>query len=201
MDYLILVPFSYLMGSIPFGVLVGWVMKRVDIREHGSGNIGMTNVMRLAGVPAGIVVLALDMGKAALAVILAMWLGSSSGVTTICALFVLAGHIWPIFIGFKGGRGTASGWAVLFVLSPISGVVATVVALPMILITKYVSVGSIVGATVGGLTIAVLALSGHTEMHYAWFGFLGTSLILLRHTENMKRLIKGEERKLGNREA
>lgn len=201
MDYLILVPVSYLMGSIPFGVLVGWVIKRVDIREHGSGNIGMTNVMRLAGVPAGIVVLALDMGKAALAVMLAKWLGNSAGVTTSCALFVLAGHIWPVFIGFRGGRGTASGWAALFVLSPIAGVVATMVALPLLLITKYVSVGSIVGATVGGLTIAGLAFSGHAETHYAWFGFIGTSLILIRHRENIKRLVKGEERKLGNREA
>ena len=200
MDYLFMIPISYLIGSIPFGVLIGWVIKRVDIREHGSGNIGMTNVMRLAGVPAGIVVLALDMGKAVLAVILGMWLWNSAGVTTICALLVLTGHIWPVFIGFKGGRGTASGWAALFVLSPISGLVATVVALPLLFMTKYVSVGSIVGATVGGLTITGLAFSGHTETHYAWFGLIGTSLILLRHRENMKRLIKGEERKLGNRE-
>ena len=151
-----MIPISYLIGSIPFGVLIGWIIKRVDIREHGSGNIGMTNVMRLAGVPAGIVVLALDMGKAVLAVILGMWLWNSAGVTTICALLVLTGHIWPVFIGFKGGRGTASGWAALFVLSPISGVVATVVALPLLFMTKYVSVGSIVGATVGGLTILSL---------------------------------------------
>ena len=200
MAFLILVPVSYLLGSIPFGVLVGWVIQRVDIREHGSGNIGMTNVMRLAGVPAGIIVLALDMGKAALAVVLAMWLGNSAGVTSSCALAALAGHVWPVFIGFRGGRGTASGWAALFVLSPISGLVATIAALPLLFITKYVSVASIVGATVGGLTVSVLALSGRTESQYAWFGFIGTILILIRHNENIRRLVKGEERKLGSHE-
>lgn len=158
----------------------------------------MTNVMRLAGVPAGVLVLGLDMGKAALAVGLALYFSSSDGVAAGAGLAALVGHIWPVFIGFKGGRGTASGWAALFVLSPIAGLVGTVIGLPLLLVTRYVSVGSISGATAGGLTLVALSLTTSlAEPQYAWFGVIGTALVLIRHKENIQRLLRGEERKLG----
>lgn len=178
-------------------MIVGRVTKRIDVRDHGSGNTGMTNVMRLAGVPAGVLVLGLDMGKAALAVGLALYFSSSDGVAAGAGLAALVGHIWPVFIGFRGGRGTASGWAALFVLSPIAGLVGTVIGLPLLLITRYVSVASISGATAGGLTLVALSLTTSLAEQYAWFGGIGTALVLIRHKENIQRLLRGEERKLG----
>ena len=182
---------------MPFGVLVGRAVTRIDVREHGSGNTGMTNVMRLAGIPAGILVLALDMGKAALAVGLALLFSDSDGVAAGAGLAAVAGHIWPVFVGFRGGRGTASGWAALLVLSPIAGIASTIIGLPLLLLTRYVSVGSISGAAVGGLTLAALSLTSHAEPQYAWYGLIGTALVLLRHRENVRRLLRGEEHRLG----
>lgn len=168
------------------------------MRDYGSGNTGMTNVMRLAGVPAGVLVLVLDMGKAALAVGLARVFSDSAGVAAGAGLAALAGHIWPVFIGFRGGRGTASGLAALIVLSPVAGLASTIIGLPLLLLTRYVSVGSISGATVGGLTLVALSLTTSlAEPQYAWFGVIGTTLVLLRHKENIQRLLRGEERKLG----
>jgi glycerol-3-phosphate acyltransferase PlsY len=203
-DYALLVPVGYLLGSLPFGVLVGRLVKRIDIREHGSGNAGMTNVIRLVGTPAGILVLALDMGKAALAVGLALLFSDSAGVAAGAGLAALAGHIWPVFVGFRGGRGTASGWGALFVLSPVAGLAATVIGLALVALTRYVSVGSIFGATAGGLTLAGLSLMGLSLMglehpsEYLWFGLIGTVLIVLRHKENIQRLLNGEEHRLGH---
>ena len=203
-DYAVLVPVGYLLGSLPFGVLVGRLLKRIDIREHGSGNAGMTNVIRLIGAPAGILVLALDMGKAALAVGLALVFSDTAGVAAAAGLAALAGHIWPVFVGFRGGRGTASGWGALFVLSPVAGLAATVIGLALVALTRYVSVGSIFGATVGGLTLAGLSLMGLSLMgldhpsEYLWFGLVGTALIVVRHKENIQRLLNGEEHRLGH---
>ena len=203
-DYALLVPVGYLLGSLPFGVLVGRLVKRIDIRDHGSGNAGMTNVIRLVGTPAGVLVLALDMGKAALAVGLALVFSDTAGVAAAAGLAALAGHIWPVFGGFRGGRGTASGWGALFVLSPVAGLAATVIGLALVALTRYVSVGSIFGATAGGLTLAGLSLMGLSLMglehpsEYRWFGLIGTVLIVLRHKENIQRLLNGEEHRLGH---
>ncbi len=177
-------------------MLVGRAVKRIDIREHGSGNAGMTNVIRLVGVPAGILVLAMDMGKAALAVGLALKFSSSGGVAAGAGLAALAGHIWPVFVGFRGGRGTASGWAALLVLSPIAGLAGTIIGILLVALTRYVSLGSISGAAAGGLTLVALSLIGWEHPQYIWFGLIGTVLILLRHKENIQRLIRGEEHRL-----
>ena len=196
-DYLILAPIGYVLGSLPFGLIAGWLAKKIDVRDFGSGSMGMTNVLRSVGIPAAAVVLMLDMGKAILAVVLARIISDSHGVEVVVALAALIGHIWPVFVGFRGGKGTASGWGGLLILSPLSGLVATAVGIPVVAITRYVSLGSILGATSGSITMIALSSLGHIPFEYIWFGLIGDAVVVVRHKDNIQRLLNGEERKLG----
>ena len=196
-DYLLSIAFGYLLGSIPFGVMAGWLVKRVDVRDYGSGSSGMTNVLRTIGRPAAALVLLLDMGKAVLAVALARGLSDAPGVDAAAALAALVGHALPLFIGFRGGKGTAAGWGGLLILSPLSGLVATVVGLAAIGMSRYMSLGSILATAAGTITLAVLALTGSEPPVYIWFSVIGGPIVVIRHKDNIRRLFAGEERKLG----
>ena len=197
MDYGLSVVVGYLFGSIPFGLLVAWGFKRIDVRDFGSGRTGMTNVLRTVGVPAAVLVLALDMGKGVAAVVVARLLGDASGLEVVAALGAMVGHNWPVSIGFRGGRGTAPGWGGLWVLSPLSGIVATAVALPVVGATRYVSLGSIFGAVAGASALVIIAATGHAPTEYIWYGAIAGLLIVVQHRDNIQRLMRGEERKLG----
>jgi glycerol-3-phosphate acyltransferase PlsY len=195
--YLLSIAVGYLLGSIPFGVMAGWLVKRVDVRDYGSGSTGMTNVLRTVGRPAAALVLLLDMGKAVLAVVLAGVLSDEPGVEAAAALAALVGHVLPVFLGFRGGKGTATGWGALLILSPLSGLVATAVGLAAIGLSRYMSLGSVLAATAGPVALVVLALVGEEPLVYIWFGAIGGPLIIARHRDNLKRLLAGEERKIG----
>lgn len=196
-DYVILVLTGYALGSVPFGVIVGWAAKRVDVREYGSGNTGTTNVLRTVGRPAAALVLLLDMGKGVLSVVIARVVSDTASVESAAALAALAGHNWPVFLGFRGGRGTATGWGSLLILSPISGLAATVVGTSLIVTTRYASLGSIAAATAGTGTLVGLSLAGQLPLGCVWFAAIGGPLVVLRHRDNIRRLLKGEERKMG----
>lgn len=198
-EYLVMVPVAYVVGSIPFGLLAGKLVAKVDIRDYGSGKIGMTNVLRTAGVTAAAVVLLLDMGKAVAVVVAARLLFDSYGVEAASALAVIFGHNWPVFIGFRGGRGTASGWGGLLILSPIAGVIATVIGLGLVGLTRYVSLGSIMAASLGSVALIVLAVFGQEPLVYSWYGVIGGTLIVVRHRDNIQRLLNGTERKIGHK--
>ena len=197
MEFAVFVAAGYLLGSVPFGVIAGRLFTGVDVRQHGSGNIGMANVLRTVGVRAAVLVLALDMGKAILAVVLARVFTGSPGVQAAAAVAAVLGHSWPVFIGFRGGRGAAPGLGALYVLSPISAVVTTVVAVSVMAITRYASLGSILGASAGAVAVIVLSITGVEPLAYVWFAIFGSSLVVARHAENIRRLIKGQERKIG----
>jgi glycerol-3-phosphate acyltransferase PlsY len=196
-SYLILILIGYLLGALPFGLIAGRLFGGVDVRDHGSGNTGMANVVRTVSLPIGALVLFLDMGKAVLAVSLARLLADSPGVDTAVAIAVVIGHIWSVFMRFQGGKGTAVGWGALLVLSPISGAVATVAGLAAVGVWRYVSLGSLLGATIGSLTLVILAVIGFDPLPYALYGVIGTVLIILRHQDNIQRLIIGTEHKFG----
>jgi glycerol-3-phosphate acyltransferase PlsY len=196
-DYLLLIPIGYLLGSVPFGVIAGRLSKGVDVRDYGSGSTGMTNVLRTVGVRAAAIVLLLDMGKAVLAVVLARLLSGSPGVGAAAALAVVVGHNWPIFIGFRGGKGSAPAWGGLLILSPVAGVVASVVGAAAVAITRHVSLGSIIGAGSGAVVLIVLYLVNIEPLAYVWYVLISGLLVVVRHKDNIKRLIRGEERKLG----
>jgi|TARA_B100001750_G_scaffold174517_1_gene142683 glycerol-3-phosphate acyltransferase PlsY len=205
---IIFVVLAYLVGSISFGLLIGKLIKGIDIRNFGSGSTGATNVARVCGPIWGIIALILDMGKAAIPVALTVYiLETPDWSHSLTGLSAIAGHIWPLFTNFKGGKGIASGWAALIVLSPWAGVAATLAAAPVIGITRYVSLGSIVGSVVGGLSITVLAILNNLETDgvpnipfvYSAYGLIGGAITVLLHKDNVKRLIKGNESKLGQK--
>ena len=205
---IIFVVLAYLVGSISFGLLIGKLIKGIDIRNFGSGSTGATNVARVCGPIWGIIALILDMGKAAIPVALTVYiLETPDWSHSLTGLSAIAGHIWPLFTNFKGGKGSASGWAALIVLSPWAGVAATLAAAPVIGITRYVSLGSIVGSVVGGLSITVLAILNNLETDgvpnipfvYSAYGLIGGAITVLLHKDNVKRLIKGNESKLGQK--
>ena len=196
-EFLVFVPVGYLLGSLPFGLITGRMTTGVDIREHGSGSTGMTNVLRTVGRPAAALVLLLDMGKAVLAVMLVKLLLDSPGVEAAAGLAAIVGHNWSVFTGFRGGRGTATGWGGLIALSPLSALIATVTGAAAVGASRYVSLGSLLGAASGAVALIVLSIAGFEPLAYTWFGAIGALLIIVRHRDNIGRLMKGEEHKLG----
>ncbi|HJO81331.1 MAG: glycerol-3-phosphate 1-O-acyltransferase PlsY [SAR202 cluster bacterium] len=198
-EYLVLVPIAYLVGSLPFGLIAGKIVTGTDIRDFGSGKTGMTNVLRTAGpVPAALVLL-LDMGKAVVAVVVARILFDSTGAEAAAAVAVMIGHNWPVFVQFRGGRGIASGYGGLLILSWPAFIVATLVGVSLIAGTRYVSLGSITAAVLGSLALIITAATGHAPMAYIWFGVFGTALVVVRHKDNIHRLLQGTEPKIGQR--
>jgi len=198
MFYIIAIILGYLIGAIPIGLLIGKLVSRVDIREHGSGKIGTTNVLRTIGRPAAVLVLTLDICKTIIAVILIRMITGPLGAELFAALAVMAGHNWPIFTGFKGGRGTAPGLGGLIIFSPWAALSACIAGLPTILVSKYVSLGSITGTLAGGITLFILGLMGVIPIEYGMYGLAGGITIIFSHKDNITRIYSGKERRLGS---
>ena len=195
-----LVIFSYLLGSVSFGLIITRMVKGIDIRQYASGSTGATNVMRACGWRWGILAFALDMFKAALPLLIVIYIydfGIPSWVHPVIGLAAIFGHIWPIFTNFRGGKGIASGWSALIVLSPWSGLIAGIFSFPFMLLTRYASLGSIIGSLSGGIAITTLSIFGYIEPSYCAFGLIGSALTILKHKDNINRLLNGTERKIG----
>ncbi len=186
---------AYLLGSVPFGYIAVRVFKKIDIRRHGSGNIGATNVMRLLGPGLALLVLFLDLAKGAAAVLLARALTTEEVVPLASALAVLIGHCWPVFLGFRGGKGSATAIGVLISLAGWSASAILAVAALTITLTRYVSLGSIFGALSAPLFFWLFGFSPV----YIYFSAAMALLITFRHRANIKRLISGSESRLGSR--
>ena len=185
---------AYLLGSIPFGLLIAKIWK-VDIRRHGSGNIGATNVLRTLGTLPGAMVFALDFLKGSLAVCLGYWAGSDPLIVLLLGIAAIFGHMFPLFLGFRGGKGAATGLGVLFALSPEIFMVALVLAAVLIYATRYVSVASVTTAFAAALLMFVF----HQPLPYALGTLIVAVVILLRHRPNIKRLLNGTEPKIGEK--
>lgn len=186
---------GYLLGSIPFGLLVGKV-RGVDIRQHGSGNIGATNVVRVLGKKWGILVFVLDALKGLMAVVVAMELAggrgsASAGVVGIAAaLACVLGHNFPVWLKFKGGKGVATTAGVLVGLLPWSALIAFLSWVVVFYSTRYVSVASMVAAVV--IPVSVWVLERQATPLF-WFSVVVAVLGLVRHRSNFKRLLEGTE--------
>ena len=195
---------SYLLGSVPFGLLVTSWVSRVDVREHGSGNTGMTNVLRTSGLWPALLVLTLDVGKAVLVVTLSRILTSDDVIPVFAATSVLVGHNWSIFIKFGGGKGIATGLGALLALSPIAGLIAILTGIPIIAMTRYVSLGTILGSLSALISMpALYILAPNIQMSisspiYIMYPVVCLPMIIFKHSENIRRLIGGRERKLGD---
>lgn len=192
--------FGYLLGSISFGLIIARVVKGIDIRQYASGSTGATNVMRACGWQWGVLAMALDMAKAAFPLAILLYVnpfGIPNWFHPVIGLSAIFGHVWPIFANFRGGKGVASGWSALIVLSPISGLIVCFFSFPFMALTRYVSLGSIIGSISGGFAITIMSILGHCEPSYCVFGLVGSAVTIWKHKDNIIRLVNGTERKIG----
>lgn len=184
---------SYIIGSIPFGYILGR-LKGVDVRKSGSGNIGATNVTRLLGFGPGILVLILDALKGVLGVFTVRgildWPVPVSSI--IGGLMVILGHNYSVFLGFRGGRGVATGLGVSLCLIPYWTLIGVAIFAIVVAITRYVSLGSIAGVFV----VVILTVLGNEPLEYEIFVAAVAVLIIARHRSNIARLVAGKESKL-----
>ena len=188
MKQIIVVIVAYLIGSIPFGYLIVRGQIGADIRQTGSGGTGATNVSRRAGKVAGVVTLLLDAAKGSAAVLIAE-MTHSDWVIAGAAIAVLVGHIFPVWLGFRGGKGVATGAGVFLVLAPIALLCAGILFLAIVFFTRYVSLGSMVAAT--AIPLFVWLLNDSRPLLFA--AVLGALLIVFAHRGNIGRLAHGTE--------
>lgn len=196
MKTILVILIAYLIGCFSPSYFLGKFLKKVDIRQHGSGNAGSTNALRVFGKKIGILTFMLDIAKGIIAVLIGRRLMGFNG-ELLAAIFVVLGHNWPIFLGFKGGKGIATSLGILFVLHWQTGLVCLMVGIIIIVFTKYVSLGSISASVVAPFALIITDKSAD-KLLYLTTAFLGV-LAILRHKENIKRLVKGKENKLGNK--
>ena len=195
--YLVVLALSYLLGSVPVGYMLLRAHSGVDVREYGSGRTGMSNVLRTGGGKLAAVTLTMDIAKGALAVILARQLIGSTGAEAAAGIFVLAGHNWPVFLQFKGGRGILTGLGGLSVMAPLPAAIATVCFLLTTWLSRYISLGSIIGVICGCSSLVALVLVGMYSSTYALYGIVGGAIIIWQHRDNIQRIRRGDERRLG----
>ncbi|HEY8417963.1 MAG TPA: glycerol-3-phosphate 1-O-acyltransferase PlsY [Limnochordales bacterium] len=184
----------YLLGAVPFGFLAGRLWGNVDIRTMGSGNIGATNVLRTLGAVPAVLVLLLDAAKGWAAVWVALRLGLSEAAVAGAALAAVAGHNWPVFLGFRGGRGIATALGVLIALAPMVAAVLVGVWLIIVVSTRYVSLGSMVASAL----LPLLLVVGRFPGAYAVAGLILAVTAIWRHRPNIARLLVGTEHRIGD---
>lgn len=182
---------SYLLGSIPFALLVGKFWAGIDIRRGGSGNTGATNLFRLAGWGPGLLGFLLDFGKGWVPALVASGLGGPTA-GLLMGLAAVAGHNWSVYLKGRGGKGAATSLGVLFAVAPLGALVAAVLFVAVVLATRYVSLGSMMAALSAPLTLWLLG-AGRAEVIIA---AVLTVMLVLRHRPNIARLLAGTENRL-----
>jgi acyl phosphate:glycerol-3-phosphate acyltransferase len=196
--WLISIPLAYLLGSIPFGYLLVRIFRKQDIRATGSGNIGATNVARSGAKGLGIATLLLDLSKAFAAVKIAQYIAPGNyDLAVAAAVAAILGHIFPVWLGFRGGKGVASALGVFLALTWPSALAILGVFLVVFLITRYVSLASIIAAAVFPL-FGFYFVPFKTPIVIAGFLFIPL-LIIIKHHENIRRLLSGTESRFGSR--
>ncbi len=204
---------GYLLGSIPFGVLISKRFARVDVRDYGSGKMGATNVLRVAGRKAAALVVFSDLLKGVLAVLTAwllfwggQWVVVGSGgwwlvriAPILAALAAMAGHTWPVFLKFRGGRGVATFFGGLAALSPVVALFGGQILLLSAGLTRYASLGSIAGAVGAYAILLPLTIFNGYPIEYQLYTLVGTIAIIVTHRDNIIRLFAGTERRLGEK--
>ena len=209
--FVAVVVLGYLLGAIPFGLLIAKRQAKVDVRQHGSGKTGATNVLRTAGRKAATLVAALDVSKGVLAVVFAGLIVSRDYLVVgdfglgmlvaqvLAALAAVAGHNWSVFLGFKGGRGVATFFGGLVALCPVAAIFGGGVLIIGAGLTRFASLGSIAGA-VGTYAILVpLTIMHGFPIEYLVYALIGTIAIIAMHRDNIARLMSGKERRLGEK--
>jgi glycerol-3-phosphate acyltransferase PlsY len=194
MEELAAVAFGYLVGSVPFAYLLAQ-RGGIDLRRVGSGNVGATNVLRTSGARQAVIAMCLDAFKGALAVVIARALTTGPATPVAAGLAAVIGHIYPVWLGFRGGKGVATAAGVFAVLAPLALAIASAVFVLAVWATRYISVGSIAGA----IALAVSAGAGEVPGAVAVGAAIAALIIVHRHRGNLARLMSGTERRVGQR--
>lgn len=196
MSWILSFVISYLLGSLSFSYFIAKKLAGIDIRMHGSGNAGATNTLRVLGKGPAILVLVLDALKGLAALGITNWLTNGDPIAyAFAGIFAIVGHNWPIFFGFRGGKGIATTVGVSIGLSPLGFLIDGVITVLVIALTRYVSLGSLVFATLLPILLFLLA----KEPAYGWISLFITLLAFIRHYSNIVNLLHGRERKLGDK--
>ena len=206
--FLLIILISYLIGAIPFGLIVAKKMGKVDITEHGSGNIGSTNVLRTIGTKAGLLVLFLDVFKGFAAVMLSRVIIGDSVIMAgpypvswdaghvVAAMTVMAGHNWSVYIKFRGGKGVAAYFGGWLAMDPISVAFGLILLVCVVAITRHMSRGSIVAALGILILQMLLIIFMDTPPIYLLYSLLAAIVIIVQHRRNIQRLRRGTELKI-----
>ena len=189
---------AYLIGALPWGYILLHLRRGIDIRDYGSGRTGVSNTLRTGGIRVAGLVLLLDLTKGILAVLLARALVGDPTAEVAAGLLALVGHNWPVFLGFRGGRGIAPGLGALIIMAPIAAAIGVLVFIPICLISRYLSLGSILGVVTACAALPALALLGLSQNTYMIYGLLGGAVIIWQHRDNIQRIRQGTERRIGN---
>ncbi|MEW6143093.1 MAG: glycerol-3-phosphate 1-O-acyltransferase PlsY [Chloroflexota bacterium] len=203
--------FGYLLGSIPFGVIAAKLRGGVDVTKYGSGRTGVTNVLRTAGKRAAALAMIGDLGKGVLGVLLASMFWGETVVRVgqfqfdwqvaqvIAALAMMAGHNWSAFLKLHGGRGVAVFFGSWFAMSPLTALFGGEMLLVVVIVYRYMSLGSIVGAVAIWTLLAILTIFNYSPPIYLLYGLIAALLIYYQHRDNISRLLAGTERRIGEK--
>lgn len=190
--YIIVILCSYIIGSIPSGLILGKTFWNVDLREHGSKNIGATNAWRTLGKLPGFIVFVADLLKGMIGVYLGMLLVGTSTAMIIGGIVAIIGHSLSLFLKFKGGKGVATGLGVIIMLMPIVSAIVFIIWLVIAMISKYVSLASIIAA----ICVPIFAFVLGMPFEFVAFGVVAAVFVIYRHKSNIGRLMNGTENKI-----
>ncbi|AZT91017.1 glycerol-3-phosphate 1-O-acyltransferase [Caldicellulosiruptor changbaiensis] len=195
LQILIVLAVGYLLGSVLPALIIGKMLNGVDIRKYGSGNPGTTNVLRTMGIGPAILVFTIDVLKGVVATLFAKIVMPDDVVlgVTLAGFAVICGHNWPLYFGFRGGKAVATSIGVALVATPVITLIVIALALIVLVIKRYMSLTSIVGSILYFLVILIFA------REYWFLALIIMVVIIIRHRENIKRLLNGTERKIGER--
>jgi len=207
MSLFVILIISYLLGSIPTAIIVSRIVMKDDIRKHGSGNAGATNVFRVMGWKAALFVVLVDVGKGTVATLFVSKIGVGSVVLDAALVQMLAGlaaiigHVWTVFAGFRGGKGMGTAFGVLVALAPVASLISLVVWLILVLTIRIVSVGSMTAGVVFPATLLIQRFVLKSDIPDPLLGLavvLGI-LVFITHRSNIRRLLRGEENRFGSK--
>lgn len=189
---------GYLIGSVPFGLIVGKTVGGLDVRDFGSGNMGTANVLRTVGARAGALTFSLDVAKGAAAIGLARRWGADPTAQAAAGLAACVGHSWPVFARFRGGKAVATAFGGLLMVSPEAAAWATVGGLGALALSRTMSVGSLTAAGTATLGAGLESSRRHDAVPFV-FTALASTLVIVRHAANIRRIARGEEPQLSTR--
>ena len=204
--YILMAVIAYAIGSVNFSVILSKRIAGFDVRERGSGNAGSTNMLRSVGKGAAALTLVLDIAKGLVAILIAFLIGKIAKeanpaiLVQIAGFFAVLGHTFPIFFGFRGGKGVATSLGVLLLINPLIGVICLVFALVVMALTRMVSLGSIMAAVLFPVLTIFISDNYFVEgYNYIIFGVAMAALVIFNHRSNLKRIYAGTENRLGSK--